>query len=141
MPAKLKLPISQTFDLPRTDTLLGNTGDGAEPTKVTVVQAGQGAHDKRMDLWAEFKRSFTDEGEVQVTQKVSPAEVRRLEVFLSMKDCNLLDTDGSQLFKFPLEWKSFVDSWSKLYPVIADEIHEKVLAVNPDWNGEAGEGK
>lgn len=136
MAAKLKPVLEETFDLTRTDTLLENTG---EPTKVTVVQATMGGHDKRMSLWAEFKRSISDEGDVEVTQNVSPAEVRKLEVFLTLRSCNLEDYDGSPLFKFPLKEKEFEIAWAKLPPAIADEIHEKVLAVNPLWKGEAGE--
>lgn len=140
MAAKLSPPVEQTFDLPLTDAFLGNTGETAEPTKVSITQALQGQHDKRMNLWAEFKRSISTEGDVEVTQSVSPADVRRIEVFLTLKSCTLLDEDGETLlFKEKMKEEAFTKSWNKLPLVIADEIHAKVLAVNIDWAGEPGE--
>jgi len=143
MAGKLKIALEQSFDLPKTDALLENVGDTAEASKVTIVQATMGQHDKRMALWAEFKRSVTEDADgkefFEVTQRVSPADVRKLEVLLTLKACNLEDHDGSILFKFPLKEKEFSLAWAKLPPLVADEIHEKVLALNPLWSGASGE--
>lgn len=143
MAGKLKPALEQSFDLPKTDALLENVGDTAEASKVTIVQATMGQHDKRMALWAEFKRSVTEDvngkERYEVTQNVSPADVRKLEVLLTMRACNLEDHDGSPLFKFPLEERPFNKAWAKLPPLVADEIHEKVLALNPLWSGDSGE--
>jgi len=139
MPAKLTPPIEETFDLPLTDKHLGNDGAADEATKVTIAQATQGQHDKRMGLWAEFSRSMNLDGDSIVTQRVSPADVRRLEVFLTLKSCNLLDEDGTLLFKPDAKEAAFTKAWNKLPLLVADEIHSKVLAVNISWSGEAGE--
>lgn len=133
MPARLSPPTKETFTLEKTDEFLKNDED---PTTVTIQQASQGEHDQRSILWAKFDKKFSlDEGMDQVTisQEVSPADVRREEVFLTMVDCNLLGTDGKPLFAFPLERNKFKRSWILLPPIVAEEIHEKVLSVNPTW--------
>lgn len=133
MPARLSPPTEETFDLPKTDEHLKNDGD---PTTVTIRQASQGQHDQRSTLWAKFDKKFSlDEGMDQVTisQEVSPADVRREEVYLTMVDCNLLGPDGKPLFEFPLTRDKFKRAWVQLPPIVAEEIHEKVLSVNPTW--------
>ena len=136
MPAKLKPAIEEVFVLPRTDKFLENDG---EPTTIKVAQATQGQHDERMSLWAEFSRSYDEDGQVEVKQRISPAAVRRKEVFLTLKACNLETSEGDPLFTFPLKEHQFNKAWATLPPLVAEEIHEKVLAVNLLWAGEAGE--
>jgi hypothetical protein len=138
MPARLTPPTEQTFVLSRTDKLLGNDG---EPTTVKIAQATQGQHDERMQLWAEFSRSYDEDGQVEVKQKISPAVVRRTEVFLTLKACNLEWENGSPVFTFPLKANEFNKAWGALLPAVAEEIHEKVLEVNVLWSGEVGEAE
>lgn len=145
MPAQLKPALEETFNLTETDKLLENTNVTDSPTTVTVIQVAQGAHDKRMKLWEEFKRSVNADGTVEITQRISPAEVRSLEVFLAMKACNLENApikEGDKptpVFVFPLNQKAYEKAWASLPPAVADEIHSKVLEINPLWAGEAGE--
>ena len=49
------------------------------------------------------------------------------------------DENGEPLFKFPLVEKDFVKAWNRLPIFVANEIHSKVLEMNPTWGGEAGE--
>lgn len=137
MPARLIPPLEEEFTLTKSDAALGNDKEGDDPTKVKIRQATQSAHDARMSLWAKFDKKFEIgdvDTNVTVSQSVSPAEVRKLEVFLTMIDCNLQDEKGERLFKFPLKKDEFSKAWGVLPPLVALEIHEKVLAVNPMWN-------
>jgi hypothetical protein len=130
MPIKLDPPIEKEYTLERSDKALGNEG---EPTTVKVVQARTGDNLERMELWKRFERTFEAGGDVHVTQEVSPAIVRRKEVFLTLKGCNLVGPEDKPLFEFPLREDKFNKSWAMLPSVLADEIHDKVLEVNPDW--------
>ena len=136
MPLNIEPPIEKEFVLERSDKELGNTG---EPTTILVRQAREGENIRRMELWARFERRMnmaTDD--ISIAQEVSPAIVRRKEVFLTLKGCSIT-MEGKPLFKFPLKESEFNSAWDKLPSVIADEIHEKVLEVNIDWaaSGEA----
>jgi hypothetical protein len=137
MPSKLKPAIEKTYPLPETDKILENEG---EPSTVTIIQARQGAHDTRMELWKEFSKKWDDEGLVSLSQSISPAAVRRKEVFLTLRGCNIEREDGSALFPFPdLSESKFTKAWADLPPAVADEIHRKVLDLNPLWDNSSGE--
>lgn len=136
MSLKLKAPITEEFELPLTDAKYGE--DGGEPTKVTIKQASQGEHSVRSQLWSRFTRQFDDD-KMQVVQDISPAHVQRKEVFLTMVACNIEAQGGEQLFKFPLVENEFIKAWNQLPVMVAEEIHSKVLKVNPIWGGESGE--
>jgi len=134
MPIKLASPIKKEFHLSKSDKELG-TDDGA--TMVIIRQATQGGHELRNDLFSEFKREY-DGATIKVVQRISFDDIRRREVFLTMCSCNVVGENGKPLFKFVNETltneSDFQASWSKLPPVIAQEIHEKVLEMNPLWN-------
>ena len=135
MPIKLASPLKKEFHLEKSDAEL-QTEDGA--TMVTIRQATQGGHELRNDLFAEFKREY-GEGIIKVVQRISFDDIRRREVFLTLCACNIMDETGKKsLFIFengglPSE-TIFQKAWGKLPPIIAKEIHEKVLEMNPLWN-------
>lgn len=133
MPVRLEPPVEKEFVLERTDKLFKNTGD---PTTIKVKQAREGDHMERMNLWREFKRTLEITGDISVTQSVSPSEVKRKEVYLTLIACNLQDDQGKDVFDFPLKEGPFVRAWATLPPMVADEIHEKVLEVNLIWSAE-----
>ena len=129
MPLNLEPPVEKEFVLEKSDKKFGNTG---EPTTVLIGQAREGENISRADLWARYERRINKADEMSISQEVSPAIVRRKEVFLTLRGCNLT-MDSKPLFIFPLKESAFNSAWSKLDPFIADEIHEKVLEVNLDW--------
>ena len=66
-------------------------------------------------------------------------EIHALEVFLTLAACNIEGDMGKPLFIFEdgkVDSVSFKRGWALLAPLVADEIHEIVLEMNPDWSGE-----
>ena len=148
MPLKLISPIYETFNLEKSDEKYGN--DSGVPTTVTIKQARQGEAELRANYFAKLERKWNDEipGEVTLIQNIGYEELKRLEVWLVMVECNLEDENGKLLFpsrdsgtktSLAMTKQQFYDTWSKLPPDIADEIHSKVLEVNPLWGGALGE--
>lgn len=139
MPLNIQPPVEKEFILEKSDKELGNEG---EPTTIKVKQATEGANIERMELWKKFEKVFEIGGDVRVAQEVSPAVVRRKEVFLTLTACNIMTGEGDKahaLFSFPLKEAEFNRAWAMLPPIVADEIHDKVMEVNLDWSvlGEA----
>ena len=137
MPINLEPPVEKEFILEKSDKAMGNEG---EPTRIKIVQAREGAHIERMELWKKFERRFQLEGDITISQEVSPAIVRRKEVFLTLVSCNITTgPEQTPLFKFPLKENEFNKAWANLPPVLADEMHDNVLEVNLDWAIASGE--
>lgn len=137
MPIKIKSPLEKQYHLEKSDKELGNE-DGA--TMVTIRQATQGDFELVNDLNSEFQREY-DGTRIIAKQRISFDDIRRLQVFLTMIDCNILDeNEKDPLFRFDSKTKKvqsraeFERSWYKLPPVIADEIYEYVLEMNPLWD-------
>ena len=134
MPILLRAPIKKQFHLEKSDAELGVT-DGA--TMVTIRQATQGDYELRNDLTSEFKREY-DGVLIRVVQRISFDDIKRREVFLTLCACNIISEGKKPLFRFDngklRDEVEFRDAWYKLEPIIADEIHEKVLEMNPLWN-------
>lgn len=144
MAFKLKPPIVETFHLERTDMEFQEVTneDVVQHTTITVRQASQAQHERRSDLFSKMtSRMGGDADVVEVISRFSYPELMRIEVFLTLQDCNIEDEDGSPLFKFErgiITEKDFNRAWGKLPPLVANEIHEKVLKLNPTW-GKLGE--
>jgi hypothetical protein len=145
MPLQLAAPLEQTFTLDISDEKFGTDG---EPTKVTIKQATQGAIERRSMVYSEVTNVIgtTAElsAEMQLRQKWSIEELKRIEVFLTMIGCDITQSDGTPLFHFrtvnertqlDMNENQFKAAWSRLDPIIAAEIHTKVVEVNPDWGG------
>lgn len=143
MSFKLQPPIEKTFTLDKTDETHETTG-----TYVTIKQASQGEHKKRSDIYANLLTRFQrDSDMVEVVQRFSPPELQALEVRITMTDCNILGEDDKPLFKFAKDAKgrqfiednmAFQRAWDLLPVEVCEEIHSKVLEVNPTW-GNQGE--
>lgn len=132
MPLQLIAPIEKDFILTKTDEEFKTEG---EPTKILIRQATQGQHERRNVLINTFNRQY-DGVSVTVSQNFSPEDLYRLEVELTLADCNITGEDEKPLFIFTnkvVNSTSFMRGWSKLPPLVASEIHDKVLEVNPLW--------
>jgi hypothetical protein len=142
MPIQLSAPKKKEFILTRSDEALGNVGEDKIPTTVTIRQAIQGDVELRNALFTDFTREY-DGRIVKVTQRISYDDIRRLEIFLTLCGCNIDNDKGEPLFKFANERLTdrgaFEKAWATLPPVIAIEIGEKVLEMNPLWSQELGE--
>ena len=144
MPLQLTAPIEKEFVLDKSDELFGCEGD---PTRVTIKQATQAQHERRSDLWAEMTQEvFGDRSapdSVRLIQRISLPELHRIEAYVTMTGSNILGKDGEPLFKFKdgkmvMTEPEFNLAWGKLHPEIVNEIHEKIIEVNPTW-GPQGE--
>lgn len=142
MPYRRDLPLVKEFTLDKSDILYGVTG---EATKVRIRQASQAAHERREALYANVireMRSAVDgqEDTVRLIQHFSLQELKRIEVMLTLAGCNIEDERGKHLFDFTEDHvkseSQFREAWGSLPPIVCDEIHEKVLEVNIDWNPE-----
>jgi len=148
MPLKLIAPIVDTKFLTLADEKYGNT---SEPSYVVIRQARQKEVMERQSLFNRLEQLFSrsDPGEVTLVQNISMEELRRKEVQLTLIESNITDEDGKLLFpskqdgpekRLALDSREFFEAWGSLPPDIADEIHSKVLEVNPLWAGPLGEG-
>ena len=125
-------------------------------TYITVKPATVAEQAMRDELWAKQSRTYhTSAPEaVEVKTESTFSQRRALEVFLTMVDCNLLwqdlDSKGSNigdaapLFKLgkkangesylAMDRPNFLEAWGRLPETVAEEIHEKVLLKNPQWD-------
>lgn len=148
MPLKLIAPIYKTMSLDRSDARYGNDG---EPTIVTIRQAAQHEHERRQQQFSTLERRYSDLSpeEVTLVQNIPMEEIKRLEVYLTLCECNILDDEDKPLFpskkdknglpQLVMTKHAFDMAWGKLPPDIAEEIHDKVLEVNIVWSGRRGE--
>lgn len=155
MPLKLAAPIIKTFTLDDSDETYGIEGE--EATTIYVKQATQYGHALRQDLFSTLERKYRGLGEgeglneVSIVQRIALEELKELEVWLTLVDCNMLDEEGKALFpsktnkagemRLSMTRQQFAKAWGKLFPDVAREMHNKVLEVNPLWVGLEGEGK
>jgi hypothetical protein len=142
MSFKLSTPLVTEFSLAEVDKKMG-LEESPDPTMITIRQAATGENEERNNLFSRFQREYTPDT-VKVTQDISFDAVRRKEVFLTLAACNIMDVDGRPLFVFKdgrlQDEKLFTKAWSKLPPLYAEAIHEKVLEVNVMWKADVGEG-
>ena len=132
MPLQLRPPVIETFDLEETDKAYNVTG-----TTCTIKQATQEGQEARAKLWSSIVREMAqDQSYIRLVQQFSFEELKRIEVQLTLAGCNITDEDGNPLFAFNgngiKDEISFRRAWGKLPPLVANEIHDKVLKVNID---------
>ena len=138
MALKLTAPIEKDFILEKTDKEYDVKDDH---TTVRIRQATQGQCEIRNALLSEFTRVF-DGDQLTVSQHFSPEELYRREVELTLVACNIEGESGKPLFFFKvgkIDPASFKKGWALLAPMVAEEIHDKVLEMNPLWAGPMGE--
>jgi hypothetical protein len=135
MPIHLKSPLEKEFHLEKSDAELG-ISDGA--TLISIRQATEGDYILVRDLSSEYRRSY-DGRTITAIQRISYDDIRKKQVYLTLSGCNILDeNEKDPLFRFSNKRVSseteFNAAWYKLPPTIADEIHAKVLDMNPLWD-------
>jgi len=132
MPVRLLPATKSTYRLEKSDVEYKTD----TPTIIEVRLATQGAVEARNELFAEFKREY-EGSKVTVSQRLSFDDIRRKEVFLTLAACNIETEDGKPLFAFSNERLDdegkFKNAWNQLPPMVASEIHEKVLESNVVW--------
>jgi hypothetical protein len=152
MALKLSAPIEKTFNLEQTDKEFP-PDEGSEPTSVTIKQATQAQHERRMELFALLRNKFSwdDDGKqtIESIENRNIYTVQRRDAFLTLAGCNIViePPKGSKpvpLFRFKdgsldMTEDEFTEAWGRLPAFVAREIHTKVLEVNPTWrmSGEA----
>lgn len=149
MPLKLLAPIYETFILEETDEKY-KVEEGFATT-VTIKQAAQFEHEMRQDLFSVLERKYKEltPDEITLVQRISMEELKRLETYLTLVECNIQDEKGNELFpskkakgKQPvlaMKRGQFEQAWGSLPPDVAREIHAQVLKVNKLWAGLEGE--
>jgi len=136
--------MAKTIGQPLERTIPLEVWDDSKETFVSVRQARQHEQEKHDNLFAETTRVWnTGDERVEIKQRVSQGEVMRTEAYLTLTDCNVAEDDGSPVFRFKRDSngrsmldmtpQQFEDAWGKLPHELADEIHDKVREVNPQW--------
>jgi hypothetical protein len=147
MPVKIAAPLFTVFTLDECDSKYALEGP---PSTVTVKQARESEHIIRQGYFAKLEQRWSGvhPQEVTVVQNLGLEELARLECRLTVIDCNLEDENGKKIFnastepganKLAMSTQQFEEAWGKLPLDVANEIHEKVLEMNPQWAGSSGE--
>lgn len=150
MPIKLKTtPLVQQFELVKTD--LEYKPEDEKPTMVTIKQATQAQHEIRQQTFATLERRYNDLApeETVLVQRANTEELKRLETWLTLVECNITREDGkTPLFpskkgrdgipELDMTRAQFDEVWGLLPPSVATEIHQKVLELNVMWSPQGG---
>lgn len=123
-------PITQQFYL---------KSDPTGETMVVIRQATVGGEQERAELLANVAFVMTlDQGRQEVRQRINVIEQMKLDVFLTLSDCNMLNEHGEPLFKFndgKLRTRAEFDkAWDMIPSSVAREIHGYAMKVNPEWD-------
>jgi len=139
MPYKAKAPETKEFQLKELDAREGIPED--QSTKVTIKQATMRQNAVRAELFSEFIRSYKD-GEERYIFKLPLYNLISKEIWLTMVACNIEGDPGIPLFRFEtstrgplmnMSYETFLDALGILEDEVVQEIHNKVLEVNPHW--------
>jgi len=130
MPIKLDVPIEKDFILEKSD-------------KLYDVAKGERRAALFSQIIREVARDTADGDTVRWIQRFSFEELKRIEVMLTLKSCNISGANDKLLFNFSSDGKiseeKFRQAWDVLPPAVATEIHDCVLEVNVDWQPQLGE--
>lgn len=148
MPAVITRGLPEQFLLTKLDPEGG--------TFVTVKPATVAEAAARDELWAKQSRTYKTgtPDSVEVKTESTFSQRQALEVFLTMVDCNILWQDADQEGKpagdaaplftigrkqngepyLAMNREAFLVSWGRLPSNVAEEIHEKVLLKNTQWD-------
>lgn len=140
MPLKLSAPIIKDFILEKTDQRY-SVDD--VPTKVTIKQASQMDNERRSQVLANNTRILDeDPTRIKIKSDWSVEELKRMETYLTLVGCNIVTPEDKDLFRFKnnngnpeidMTPNQFEKAWGILPTEVANEIYEKVLEVNYDW--------
>ena len=105
----------------------------------------------RQDFFSTLERKYDSltPDEVSIVQRIALEELKQLEVWLTLVECNIEGENGKPLFpskkskvgdlRLAMQKNQFENNWGLLPPDVAAEIHDKVLEVNIQWGGAEGE--
>ena len=139
MAIKIIAPERETFELTESDKKYNDSG--SEATTVTIIQATVRQNAERSRLFQEYIKEVHPEGEDRMIFKLPIYDLVLKEIYLTLVDSNLEDGERS-LFSFKqtlqgsilnMDWKQFYTAAGKLTDDVLNEIHDKVLKVNPHW--------
>jgi len=147
MALQLTAPIEKTEELEETNKLYPPS-EGEEPTRVTIKQASQAENERRQDQFSDIhtELSYDTSGRQVVVsrEKHNVEAMKRLDAFLTLVDTNIVVIEKGKkkpepLFKFEdgelkMTEAEFKEAWGKLPVSVTDEIHSKIVKVNPDWS-------
>jgi hypothetical protein len=147
MAFKVKAPAGETFFLDKTDAAFP-IEEGEDRTFVVIREATQAEDKMRTSLNDEFDRVYrtTEPDVVRISQNISVPQIIEMSIYLTMADSNITE-NGSGLFKFKqvgsvtkvdMKFPDFQSAIGRLPAKIVDEIYEKVLAKNKDWDPKTG---
>jgi len=132
MAFKLTAPIVKEYDLVKTDKHYESEG-----TWVKIRQATQKENEERARKFSQIVRKIEiDElgnEQISVVQDFCVPELMRIEARLTLVESNIEDEKGKPLFKERMPAAAFDRAWGLLAPIVAYEIHDKVLEANPTW--------
>ncbi len=123
---------------------------------VTIKPATVAETASRDELWAKQTRTYNTgtPDSVEVKTESTFSQRQALEVYLTLVDCNIKyqevgptgESEGDPIALFTIgrkpngepylamEREPFLVNWGRLPAEVAEEIHEKVLLKNPQWD-------
>lgn len=113
-----------------------------DPIVVVFRQRTQGDHLRRQEMLSRpVTRAWDADNNFSIQESIIPMAKRMaVDVWLTMKSCNIKAEDGKSLL-FPPKvlngsgaFADFEARWNRLYPPEwAQAIYNKCLKLNPDW--------
>jgi hypothetical protein len=146
MPYKLSIPERKEFRLEELDAREGIVD--SDKTVVTIIQARVDQNAERSVLFSQIKQMIDESGNTVNIYELPLYNLAMKEVYLTMVDCNITIDGDKPLFRFKngtrgqyldMNYETFKRAWGLLPDEIANEIHSKVLEVNPHWMFNVGD--
>lgn len=129
-------PIYQTYQLEWEE----------ETAPITVFQADEGANRRRSELFSSSDRIFDqdDRDAVIVRTTYNAREVKRMEAYQTLGECELFRENGTPYFKtrdtgtgarvrFGMSEREFNEAWDALPSPITDQLSTFVRTLNSTW--------
>lgn len=143
MPYKLASPTVKAVQLLALDAT-GETTATFRQATMEQVEMLQGEFADREYQWPD--ETITPGKPRMVTQKTkwNPEKIRRVQVWLTMVDCNIQAEDGAILFPFKagrIGQPVFDRIWGKLPSEVAEALVTACHEVNPNWGTGNTEGE
>lgn len=139
--AKLQLPLPVEKEIPLN---LPIDEDPGQDAFVKVRLATVEEEHSVSELTKNVTRQYNADGSMNVTFLYSNPDLRRLQVYLTMTDCSILDESGDKpLFRFQrdggimrsaMSRAEFNAAWGKLPTNWANAIIRAMFAVNKSWD-------
>lgn len=136
MPRVTSKPTQIDFVL---DYVFEDTPD--EHGHVSFRQARAGEQRRLANLNAEQTQTWDDQnlGKIQLTRRWNPEDIKQFRVYLTLAGADLSNENGDPLFRLKegrvsMAQAEFLAVWDSLPVELANELHQKCLAANPQWD-------